>query len=228
MPSSQSTADAEFCIAVLGPEGVANHRPGSLVHNYLRMRALVYIDQRAILDESHRRLDGTELDIDDSRSTHLVATDGQHVIGCLRLPVKSVQADRPLPIERTFPNCFRRPLDYGAVEVSRLIVVAGDQQSRRRVKVALITLALACIIDQELGPVCAVLEKPLQRDLEELGVPMSVVAGPEHIAAYRSVNVGVAIDHKAFRDQLGPGALDNLKTHHGAINPFGPVRPRRP
>lgn len=212
-----------LAIGVHGPDQVSNYSVGSIEEMYLKLRADVYIDQTGILDYSSRRPDGTEMDRDDSRSAHFVSLENKlgkiAVNGCMRL-ARKLDDNSPLPVEGFFPDAFDDPATKGSVEVSRLIVHRDDSMIRSQIKKQLIANGLAYIVKNDLGPVYAVVEDNLKRDLESMGVPVELIAEPRYVEKYHSKNMAVEIDHIELSRRLGARLLDLLKTDYGSFNYF--------
>ncbi len=217
-----------FAIGVYSPNNIINYQQGSIEQAYLRLRAKVYIDQTGFLDDDHRRFDGTELDNDDERSVHLIAFENLigavAVIGCMRLPQKTIENDSKLPVEEFFPEAFESPAPIDAIEVSRLIVRHSRSGLSRVIKQQLMVTSLAYTVNEGLGPVYAVIEEPLRRDLSMLKVPIEVIAEPKYVEKYNTTNIGIKVDQFEFERRVGRELLDKINTTHGSFNYFGKIR----
>lgn len=223
-----SDPEKPYAISIFGPDDIVDYDEGSVQHDYLRLRADVYIDQTGFLDPSMRRQDGTESDHNDSRSAHIVALENKlgraAVIGCMRLPYKTLEDMSPLPIEEFFPEKFSVPLEQGTVEVSRLIANSDNFKIRNLIKRKLILHGLAYIVQNDLGPIYAVVEEPLRKDLEEMGVPIDTVAGPKYVDKYHSTNIGIEVDKDEFERRLGRKLLMSLFVEPRDVTLFGETK----
>lgn len=225
IPASQIFEDRSerFATIVLSPRQVKEYEPDSIEQEYLRLRANVYIDQTGILDESSRRPDGTEIDSDDLRAAHFVSLEQKlgrlAIVGCMRLPQKLLDKSH-LPIEQFFPEAFGEPAPVGSIEVSRLIVNHEDVLARDKIKKQLIANGLAYIFDNNLGPVYAVVEDYLMKDLENIGVPLKPIAKPKYIDKYHSENIGIEVDRFKLAQRLGKRLLQSLQVEYGSTNYF--------
>jgi N-acyl-L-homoserine lactone synthetase len=221
----EKNPENKFAIKILGPEYISEYKKDSIEEMYLKLRAQVYIEENRFLDESLRRPDGTEIDKDDERATHIIALrnkiGGAAVVGCIRLPQKTTYDKRPLPVEEFFPEYFENPAPINSIEVSRLIVTEQDKIDRFKIKKALMAYAVAYTIKHELGPVYAIVEEQLIRDLTSMNVPLEVITEPKFIEKYNSVNYAIQIDQYEFDKRLGKEAIAKLSTTIGSTDFFG-------
>ena len=115
--------DKRFALGIFDSSSLGRYSHSSVLYNYLKLRSNVYINQTGMLPESSRRLDNTELDVDDERSVHLVVLENKigkaALFACMRLIEKKTS---PLPIENYFPESFDIEAPVNSVEVSRFIV----------------------------------------------------------------------------------------------------------
>jgi N-acyl-L-homoserine lactone synthetase len=217
--------DSKFAMIILGPEYISEYNENSVEESYLKLRAKVYVEENQLLDASSLRADGTEVDKDDERATHIIALKNQigsaAVVGCIRLPQKTKYDISPLPIEEFFPEYFDSPAPIDAIEVSRLIVTEDNKADRFIIKRALMAYAVAYTIKNQLGPVYAVVEDQLIRDLNHMKVPFEVITEPKFIEKYNSVNYGIQIDQYEFETRLGKEAISKLNTVIGSTDYFG-------
>ncbi len=174
---------------------------------YLRLRAKVYADQTNILGQEHIQEDGTERDGDDARSVRFGVLengrDNARLIGSMRLIIKSVEDDRPLPIEELFPDAFsEEQAPLGSTEVSRYICRHERQAVQGLIKWQLYSKTLAYGIAHELGPVYAVVEQSLEKRLTMDGVPNVRLAEPKLVPEYNSDNLAIVVDTDGLADML--------------------------
>ncbi|AKM80325.1 TPA: hypothetical protein DDX46_03245 [Candidatus Saccharibacteria bacterium] len=219
--------DQRFAIGVIGINTDPSLDQDALFQSYLRLRANVYIDQRQILDEDARRVDGTETDIDDERSVHIVALENQlarvAVVGCMRLIEKNTHdKETKLPIEEFFKDEFdENPAPSQAVEVSRLIVRHDDRFHANNLRTRLFARGVSHVIANDLGPAYGVVETKLQEQLERNGVPFSVVADPRYIPKYKTDNLGIMIDTNELSNRLDPDVLSGMKANSNTFQYWG-------
>lgn len=222
-----SNPSSKIAIGVFSPKDIVNYEPDSIQEHYLKLRADVYVKESGFLDESSIRPDGTELDKDDERSAHFIALENRlgraAVVGCMRLPQKTAENMKRLPIEEFFPAVFKNEAPEKSIEVSRLIARHDNAKIQDMVKRLVIANGLAYTTRNNLGPVYAVVEEPLKVNLEQMGVPLEVIAGPDYIDKYKTVNVGIRVDQLEFERRLGKKALNSFLIRPGDFNYFGEV-----
>jgi len=216
--------ESRFALAVFDGQDVVTDKPTRLVQAYLQLRANVYIDQIGVLEDEQRRLDGTEIDNDDERSTHFVLIENIvgkiAIFGCMRLIEKSPENNDSLPIETFFPESFSEPVKNGGIEVSRFIVRHDEGRQRGLAKLNLIRTGLAHTLQNDLGPVYATIEPEFERDLRSVGVPTEQVSESKYIEEYNTSNHGIKIDKYSLKDSLGERATRELTIAKGAIGGF--------
>jgi N-acyl-L-homoserine lactone synthetase len=164
------------------------------------LRAESYIDENHFLGEESRQADGGEEDIDDQRSTHLVAIEnighGQcRTIGNMRSIRKRDDGDL-LPVERLFPEAFEdAPAPVNAVEASRFISRNEVKSVRNAVSLGLIRAIVSRAYENEQKPIFAVVEEPLARRLLGVGLPGELIADPKPLTEYAgTVNMALRFD----------------------------------
>lgn len=201
-----------FALASISPEDVLACESGSIAQAYLRLRANVYIDQTKFLGSEMKRSDGTEIDENDERSTHLVVLENligkSAIFACMRVIEKSGLNNQLLPIEEFFEDAFvDEKAPDNSVEISRFIVRHDEKIRVIDAKKMLISGALARMSDQSLGPVYAVVETNLERDLRMMKIPTKRLAEPKLVPEYNTMNLGVEIDRFATRQRMGEQAF---------------------
>lgn len=205
--------DSRFALGVIGSEDLLKYKPGSIPEAYLKLRANVYGIQTGMLDLRKIGSDGTDVDIDDERSTHIVILENKigrmALFACMRL-IKKGGDEKPLPIEEFFPESFETPAIENSTEVSRFIVRHDDRRQCRMIKGTLMTAGLAQIYREELSPILAVVEPSFERDLRLMKVPVARIAEPKVVEEYNDKNLGIEIDKINFRKVLGESAVDRL------------------
>lgn len=148
-----------------------------------RLRAHIYVRERGWIP-SARLVDGLEVDSDDARSVHFLATRGTEAVGTVRLTL--LRDGQPLPVEAMLAE----PLASGRVagEVSRLAVVrAGRGDST--VLMSLVRGLCDAAAERGIDDFYAIVEESLYRHLVGLGFPFRPV-GPTRWV-YRSWNFPV-------------------------------------
>ncbi len=131
---------------------------------------------------------GRDIDIDESRSTSFIVIkknnntlDGPSVVGSGRLIYKG-SPDRPLPIEQYFPECFEDgPLSNNTVEVSRFISRDPAEINRHMVSLAIIRSLLFEAFEHNIDDSYCIIEKPLLKLLNNIGIPTEVIDEPKDI-----------------------------------------------
>lgn len=204
----------------------AEHPPelDDLFRAYLRLRANVYIDQADLLDESYRQGDGTEVDQDDTRASHIVAIENRlsqvAVVGSMRVIKKTEQHDLPLPYEQT----FGQSVPVGGNEISRYINRIDDRHEAVAIRIGLFAAALALIHSRNMSPTVAIVEPALENRLLRGGVPLTRTVQPTMLEKYGDVNVGIAIDTDGLIESLGgPDVITKVSTKAGQFAYLGRV-----
>jgi N-acyl-L-homoserine lactone synthetase len=166
---------------------------------YLRLRAKVYADQTNMIGKDQVREDGTETDVDDSRSIHFGLFEqhaiGARAVGAIRIIMKTEEDDRPLPIEDFFPDTFadgKAPV--GAVEASRYIARHESAAIQETLSTPLFSGVLAFVSAHNLGPLYGVVEPKVEKSLTSKGVPLERVAEPVFVPEYNADNLGILVD----------------------------------
>ena len=216
-----------FAMGIYRPEDIINYEPNSMSEAYLRLRANVYIDRAGILNDRHRRDDGTEIDDNDERSTHLIVFENRllgmsAIFACMRLIEKS-SSDRPLPIEELFTREFSVPAPDRSVEVSRLIVCHENARCAYDANRRLMISGLSYVLENELGPVFGVVEPGLAKGLGMMGVPISEVTEPRAVGGYPGENLGIRIDALGYKKHLGEKAVNNMTVESGSMKYWGVI-----
>lgn len=217
--------EARFALGVIAHATDPDERHRNLFQAYLRLRANVYIDQTDMLHESHRRADGTELDGDDERSTHIVALENRlshvAVVASMRVIEKTAAHDSPLPLEDFFGS---RQLPIGSNEISRYINRHDDRRHAAAIRNGLFLTALAHIHASGLSPTVAVVEPELEERLARIGVPIRRIGQPKFVEEYNETNLGLEIDTGAFAEQFGgDSVMRAVDTSPGAFVYWGQV-----
>lgn len=206
--------EARFALGVLANGLSIDQQHRELFNAYLRLRANVYIDQTDMICENHRRADGTEMDDDDHRSTHLIAVENRFshvaVIGSMRFITKTEPHNDPLPFEDFFEIS---DLPIGSVEISRYIVRLDDPVGAAQVRAALFQTACAYIRRNNFNPTVAVVEPPIESRLRQDGVPLRRISEPKFVKEYNAMNLGIEIDVSEYAQQVGgTAALQSIST----------------
>lgn len=217
---------SRFALGVLSRSVAPPEGYNDLFTAYLQLRANVYVDQKAILDLESKRDDGTEVDDDDKRSSHLVAVEnrGTHaaVISSMRVIEKTETNPEPLPIEAFFNDVLDEPVAIGGNEISRYIHRLDDRKAASQVRSGLFVASLALINKNELSPTLAIVEDDLEASLLRYGVPLERITEPRWIDEYNSTNIGIKIDTKAFADLFGgQEAMQSIHTQPGDFTYWG-------
>jgi N-acyl-L-homoserine lactone synthetase len=169
------------------------------------LRARVYVEEKHWLPPSVL-VEGCEVDADDARAVPLLvrAGDGTAIATFRVLRPEGV----PLPVER-YAGVTRDP-ERRAVECSRLAV---DRSWRGGGAVLLALCRLVVSVSDELGAqdLWALLEPPLLRRLQMLGLPFVEVSGP--VRAYDSDNVAAVMR----REDLPAGLARHQRVHGCAL-----------
>jgi len=223
-----SHEDSRFALGVLRPNDVMSYKPESLAQAYLRLRANVYVDQTGMLTNPEvKRLDGTELDKDDERSTHFIVVENRlgkaAVFACGRM-IEKTDMDDPLPIETFFPDAFTFPASLKTTEVSRFISRHDEPRHSMIAKKELMTAGLAHSLTNNLGPVLAVVEPKFERDLRLMRVPVKNIAQPRMVMEYNDENLGIEIDMIKLQQRLGEEAVKKMTVPVGSYVYWGQIQ----
>jgi len=197
-PNQQDSQLNRLSVLRFSPEQVLGDHALALAARQLR--ASVYIDERGFLPASAREADGGERDADDARSLHFLALSENaqgdtDVVGTMRLIHKQSGADL-LPIESFFPEHFENnPVPENGFEVSRLVVESRQNRvANKLASFSLIYAGLTHALNESWSPCFAVLESPLERRLQNMGVKTDRVTATQWIEQYSTHNIAVEID----------------------------------
>lgn len=178
---------------------------------YLKLRANVYAYQTRMIPTSEVRNDGTEIDVDDARSTHWAllekSSEGENlarVVGSIRTIEKRSTDSRALPIEEFFPETFdENPLPIGSTEVSRYIARHENPRIQAKMSAPLFKKVVSHITARSLGPTYGVVEPKVESHLRDgLHVPINRVADPKYVPEYAADNLGIFVDIPAMAQSL--------------------------
>lgn len=222
--------DKQFALGVFSPDDIISYKPDSIAQAYLQLRANVYVDQTGMLENDVKRLDGTELDSDDERSTHFVVCENligrTAIFACMRLIEKTDNRDI-LPIEEYFSETFTTPASIKSIEVSRFIVRHNESRHSRVAKMELITSGLAHAVSNRLGPIYGVAEPGFERDLRLMRMPIQRIAEPKLVPEYNDNNLGFQIERCDLEQRIGVDALSNMTIPVGSFGYWGDVSSRK-
>lgn len=202
---------SKLALGILARDGVPVPGLEAEYQAHFEFRRRVYVDQTGQLSESDIGPDGTDRDLDDSRSITFAVfenhAEGVRIIGVSRLIVRGRGGSAyagdgappgvsgsPLPVEGFYPAAFEgETLDGRSVEVSRVIARHERARVQDIVQWDLFALMLAYTTNHDLGRVFAIVEPPLERHLR--GV-MSIrrIAEPQFVDHYLDYNVPIEID----------------------------------
>ncbi len=154
----------------------------------LKLRANVYIDEFGFLPEEVRRSDGTEQDVDDSRSRHYGVIErtntGGIVIGNMRAIIKD-RHDNLLPAEKIFPESFKpSPAPLGSLEASRFIARHPNRSVQNATSISLIRTIVAQSLVHENQPIYAIVEEPFYGFVRKMGIPSEQISDIKSIPEY--------------------------------------------
>jgi N-acyl-L-homoserine lactone synthetase len=214
-----------YATCVFSAEDVLNYKSNSIIKAYLRLRANVYVDQTGMLEDHAKQSDGTELDIDDERSTHFVVLENRMgrvaVFACMRFIEKTADKNSELPIEEFFPDAFSEKSPQNSIEVSRFIARHDEARQCLLAKRELMTAGLAHALEYNLGPVFGVVEPGFEKALKLMGVPTRRIAEPVLVPEYNDENLGLEVDTYGFRDKVGQEAIDRMTVPVGSFVYWG-------
>jgi N-acyl-L-homoserine lactone synthetase len=188
-------------------------------HGYQLLRGNVYARQKAYMSEEELNSDGTETDVDDSRSVHFAvienAMNNPRVVAAMRLIVKSPQDARPLPIEEHYPEAFvEGEAGMYSTEVSRLIARHENPKVQGKLKWPLFAAGVSYIVDHQLGPVFGAVEESLEQGLQTAGVPVSSIGEPKFVEEFNATKLPIRIDIPGLSQRLEedkPDLLDAMQ-----------------
>lgn len=219
--------DKKFALGVFSSDDVLSYESNTLTKGYLQLRANVYVDQTDMLEDSVKRPDGTELDRDDERSTHLVVFENRIEVGrvavfaCMRLIEKTAGRDSRLPIEEFFPEAFTEDSPLNSVEVSRFIIMHNKPRNGLIAKDRLIKVGMAHLFENNLGPTFAVVEPEFERNLNMARVPIERIGEPKIVPEYNDINLAVEIDKFEYERRVGKEVLRNMVIPVGSFDYWG-------
>lgn len=197
-----------------------------LFSSYLKLRANVYVHQTGILSEGALRIDGTEMDEDDERSSHFLVLENKlgaaAAVACIRLIEKSAEYPAPLPIETVFPEVFRdNEPGLNSVEVSRFISRLDSAAQQLSTISELFKSGLARINQENLGPVFAIVEEELEQSLKFMGAHPRRLADPLYVHRYNSSNVGIEMNTSAMTEAFGADEIQSMDVSDGSVRYWG-------
>ena len=218
--------DKRFALGVFSADDILSYKPDTVEQAYLKLRSNVYIDQTKFLDNNIRRVDGTELNKDDERSTHFVIVENLigrvAVFACMRLIQKNnMDPCSALPIEDLFPDAFVSPAPKNSVEVSRFIVRHDESRNCRVAKREIMAAGLSHTFSNDLGPIYGIIELGFERDLSMMKVPTRRVADPRLLSEYNSENIGIEVDKHGFKDRIGEDTINRMNIPVGSFGYWG-------
>jgi N-acyl-L-homoserine lactone synthetase len=217
---------SRFAIGMFSAEEVMNNRKSPTIQAYLKLRANTYIDQTRMLPEEARQSDGTEIDKDDERSTHIIIIENKigksAVFACMRLIEKTDEYSNNLPVEDYFDETFiNDPAPISSIEASRFIVRHDEQAVRDEAKLRLMTMGLTYSMNQGLGTVYAVVEPEFERGLKAMRLPLKRLANPKQVPEYNDENVAVEIDLIGYGSRLRRHGIKPLALPVGNFDYWG-------
>ncbi len=199
---------------------------------YFNLRRKVYVDQTGQLHESELQADGTDRDMDDTRSIAFGVIENrlhdQRIVAATRLIIKGFDQDdnpkRPLPVEEFCPDVFGdNPAPTGSVEVSRMISRHERAGVQAVLKWQMYANLVSYITTHKLGPTFAVVEPWFERDLNR-AVPVKRIGEPRYVEHYLDVNVPLEVDVPTLSDRMKekkPGLLEEIADKEGEMLFFG-------
>lgn len=230
---------SQFALGILAVGDVTLEGRDDLYRSYFDLRRNVYVDETGQLSPADINEDGTDRDIDDSRSVAFGAFENlgnglARTVGSLRLIMKGYGADskeqRQLPVEEFCPEIFEEnPVPTQSTEVSRLIARHERARLQDILKWKMYSAGLAYINNHDLGPTYAVVEPGFEDHLRQT-IPMARIGEPRYIEHYLDVNTPIQVftnEFSALVEQKHPGTLEQLRKFEGEMSFFGKtaVRP---
>ena len=166
---------------------------------YTLLRGNVYARQKNYMPVYDLHADGTETDVDDSRSVHFAVIENimenQRVIGAMRLIIKSKKYDSILPIEEHYPDAFKDgPVPILSTEVSRLICRHENTRTQRDLKWPLFSAGVTYVTKEGLGHVYGAVEAQFQKGLGMAGVPVTPLGEPIYVPEYNATKLPIRVD----------------------------------
>ncbi len=197
-----------FALGVFNADSVLGYKTNDLMRAYLQLRANVYIDQTKMIKSHLKRVDGTELDQDDKRSTHFVMFENRGdgkiaVFASMRFIIKTTADSTLLPIEDFFGSEIKKVSPIKSLEVSRFIVRHDEPKYQKFAKFRIMITGLAYTVINNLGPVFAVVEPDFEDNLAKSGVPVRRIASPKWVDEYNDYNLGLELDKSEFKRRIG-------------------------
>jgi N-acyl-L-homoserine lactone synthetase len=151
-----------------------------------RLRADVYVWERKWIRPT-QLVDGLEVDGDDARSVHLLASRDGELVGTARLILP--RARQPLPVDSLLTEA--RPSGRSGGEVSRL-AVARHARGDSAVMMVLVRGLYETAVEHGIDDFYAIIEEPFHRYLTRLGLPFRPIGASRWI--YRSWNLPVRLE----------------------------------
>lgn len=212
-------ADAAYAIGPLSGENVVASL-GSVEQAYAQLRANVYIDQKHLIEEQRRGMNGGEYDENDERSVHFVVAEnrrkvGAAIIAAMRVIPKTDEHPERLPVEELFDG-MEDTIGMDSVEFSRFIVRHTDRRVGLIARSSLFRSVSAYVLDRDWNPCVATVETELQDHLERLGAPTKRLTGLQYIDEYNTYNMAIDIDVRQYvNNRVGDRVLREMQEHEG-------------
>lgn len=236
----EQNPEARFAAGVLAVNDQVKLGLDNEYAGYYDLRKKVYVEQTGQLGHEDLHEDGTDRDIDDTRSIAfgIVENRGfdQRVVASMRLITKgydrisgtAFEGDRRLPVEDFCPELFdKNPTPPMSIEVSRLIARHEKAAMQDFLSWKIYSIALAEIANRQLGPTYAVVEPWFISHANMSGIPVQQLAPARYIEHYKAENLPIQVDTDAFIDGINdrdPGLMEELQAADGAITYFGKLR----
>lgn len=212
--------DVRFAIGEVAINNVIINGYSNEFFGAAKLRANIYLDKGFVRSDE---LDdkGTELDQNDSRSTHFVMLERTavasmaRVVGNMRLVVKSQENPGPLPVEGYYPELFQEnPISIGGVEVSRLIAGHEDPDVQNSLKWPLFIAGQKYIEHNKLGPVYGLISPALTRLLRSQHIPVSAITSEKYIEEINATKQPILVNMSVLKkviERAGDQGIDVAK-----------------
>ncbi len=168
-----------------------------------RFRAETYLHLGFIATEAVDS-QGRDIDIDEARSSNFAvvkqhrsdatASSYASLVGSGRLIHKGITG-APLPIEQFFPEVFAKaPISENSVEVSRFISKEQVNINRHLISLSIIRALAFSSADAGVDNGYCIIEKPLYRLLDMIGIPLKIMGEPKDIPSLGGILYPVEIN----------------------------------
>lgn len=231
-------SDSRYAVGQIAQHDVPIIGHQEEVKAYYELRRRVYLGQTGMLSPDEIGEDGTDRDLDDSRSIafgvyeNMGEVDVARCVGALRFIIKGsqrdgrfIEGDAPLPIETLWPEIFTSPEPPRSVEVSRLIARHERAAHQTIIRKFLYKIGVSHIIGQRLGPTYGIVERWFANSMQD-DAPSKVIGDRKWVSKYNDWNIPITVDTDLMASRFtesDPGSIEKIRSLGGRMHYFGSI-----